>query len=204
MRLSKHHSKKISEHVKKCLPDDIDLNAVEIWFQDEARVGQQGSITRMWAEKGTRPRALRQLQYDYAYIFGAVCPARDVAVGLVVPDIGTDGMIAHLNEISKSIPTGKIAVIVLDRASWHTTKKLNIFSNIKLLSLPPASPELNPVEQLWQQLRNNSLANRAFKDYSDIESSCCDAWNEYVDRKGAITSLCSRDWANLKNENLNG
>ena len=93
------------------------MKNVEIWFQDEARVGQQGTLTRMWAEKGTRPRALRQLQYEYAYIFGAVCPERDVAVALVAPDVGSDAMIAHLADISKSIPTGKTAVIVLDRAA---------------------------------------------------------------------------------------
>jgi transposase len=185
------------------LPEGTDLKKVEIWFQDEARVGQQGTITRMWAEKGTRPRALRQLQYEYAYIFGATCPERDHAVALVAPDIGTDVMIAHLKEISKSIPTGKTAVLILDRASWHTTSKLNIFPNIKLLRLPPASPELNPVEQLWQQIRDNSLANRIYKDYDDIETACCDAWNAYVNRKGAINSLCSREWANFNTQNLN-
>lgn len=180
------------------------MSKVEIWFQDEARVGQQGTITRMWAEKGTRPRALRQLQYDYAYIFGAVCPERDQAVALVVPDVGIDAMLAHLSDVSKNISEGKIAVMILDRASWHTTSKINIFPNIRLLPLPPASPELNPVEQLWQQLRDNSLANRSYKDYNDIELASCDAWTSYVNRKGAITSLCSRKWAKLDNQNLNG
>jgi transposase len=179
------------------------LNNIEIWFQDEARVGQQGTITRMWAEKGTRPRALKQLQYDYAYIFGAVCPERDQAIALVVPDVGIDAMLAHLRDVSMNIPAGKIAVMILDRASWHTTKKINVFPNIRLLSLPPASPELNPVEQLWQQLRDNSLANRCYKDYNNIETASCDAWTSYVNRKGAITSLCSRDWAKLDRQNLN-
>lgn len=62
-----------------------DLSKVGVWFQDETRVGQQGSITRMWAEKGSRPRAVRQQQFEYAYIFGATCPARDKALGLVLP-----------------------------------------------------------------------------------------------------------------------
>jgi transposase len=157
----------------------------------------------MWAEKGTRPRALRQLQYEYAYIFGAVCPERDLAVALVVPDVGIDGMLAHLKHISEATPPGRIAVIVLDRAAWHTSKKLSIFHNIRLLFLPPASPELNPVEQVWQQLRDRSLANRVFKNYEDIETSCCDAWLEFTEKKNAISSLCTRSWAKLnRNPNI--
>jgi DDE superfamily endonuclease len=156
----------------------------------------------MWADKGSRPRALKQLQCDYAYIFGSVCPERDHAVGLVAPDVGIDGMIAHLQDVSKSIEPGKIAVMLLDRASWHTTKKINIFPNIKLLPLPPASPELNPVEQLWQQLRDNSLANKTYRDYDDIESSSCNAWTDYIGKAGAIKALCSRKWAKLENLDL--
>ena len=63
------------------LPSEIKLEDVEIWFQDEARVGQRGTVTRLWAIKGTRPRAIRQQQFAYAYIFGAICPQRDLAVG---------------------------------------------------------------------------------------------------------------------------
>jgi len=177
------------------------LKNVEIWFQDEMRVGQQGTTTRIWAEKGTRPRALKQLQYEYTYIFGAVCPERDAAVALVAPAVGTSAMISHLQDISKNIPEGKIAIIILDRASWHTTSKLNVFSNIFFIKLPAASPELNSVEQLWEQLRDNYLANRYYKDYDDIEAACCDAWMSYINRGGAITSLCTRQWANLSNYN---
>ena len=128
-----------------------------------------------------------------------MCPERDLAVAFVAPDVGTDAMIAHLRYVSMSIPKGKIAVIVLDRASWHTTAKINIFPNIRLLRLPAASPELNPVEQLWQQLRDRSLANRTYKDYEDIQDASCEAWNTFVGRDGAIASLCSREWANVKN-----
>jgi DDE superfamily endonuclease len=93
------------------------MKNVEIWFQDEARVGQHGTITRLWAEKGTRPRAIRQMQYEFSYIFGAVCPSRNAAVGLVINEVGIDAMKAHLQMISSQIDPGKIAVIVLDRAS---------------------------------------------------------------------------------------
>jgi hypothetical protein len=173
------------------------MKKIEVWFQDEARVGQHGTITRLWAEKGTRPRATRQLQYEFSYIFGAVCPSRDLAVGLVMNEIGIDAMMVHLKMISEQVGPGKIAVIVLDRASWHKSKKLNCFNNILLLPLPAASPELNPVEQLWQYLRDRFLANRVFEDMTAIVDACCDAWNAFVQAPRAITSLCTRSWAVL-------
>lgn len=185
--------------MKESLPESVKMDDVEIWFQDEARVGQKGTTTRLWAIKGTRPRAIRQEQYEYAYIFGAVCPARDLAVGLVLPTVNSHAMKIHLEHISAQIEKGKHAVIVLDRAAWHTTNKIKSFKNITLLFLPPASPELNPTEQLWQQLRDRELANRSFENYDDIVQSSCLAWNHYVDMPGAIRKLCSRTWANLKN-----
>lgn len=175
------------------------IEDVEIWFQDEARVGQRGTVTRLWAIKGTRPRAIRQQQFEYAYIFGAVCPERDIAVGLVLPTVNSEAMRVHLEHISAQVKEGKHAVIVLDRATWHTTKKIRDFKNITLLPLPAASPELNPVEQLWQQLRDRELSNRSYEDYEDILKSCCDAWNNYVDTPEAIKSLCTRGWAKTNN-----
>jgi transposase len=177
------------------LPSGIKLENVEIWFQDEARVGQRGTVTRIWAIKGTRPRAIRQQQFEYAYIFGAVCPQRDVAVGLVLPTVNSEAMKVHLQHISAEVKEGKHAVLILDRAAWHTTKKVKGFPNITLLPLPPASPELNPVEQLWQQLRDRYLSNRSYKDYEDIVKSCCEAWNNYVDIPKSIQRLCTREWA---------
>lgn len=90
---------------------------VEIWFQDEARVGQRGTVSRILARKGSRPRVIRQQQFEYAYIFGAVCPEKDLAVGLVLPSIGTICMQKHLDEIAKQIEPGKHAVLVFDPAA---------------------------------------------------------------------------------------
>ena len=170
---------------------------MDIWFQDEARVGQRGTVTRTWAVKGTRPRLMRQQQFEYAYIFGAVCPSRDEAIGLVLPVANTDAMLVHLEHISAKIPKGRHAILVLDQAAWHTTKRLQKFRNLTLLSLPPASPELNPTEQVWQTLRDTYLANRCYKNYEDIVQACCDAWNGWVDIPSNVKKLCSRSWANL-------
>lgn len=183
--------------MKKVIPKDVDLEDVEVWFQDEARFGQQGSITRMWAIKGTRPRAVRQQQFNYSYLFGAVCPSRDIGVGLVLPYANSDTMEIHLQHISAHISKDKHCVLVLDQAGWHTSNKLQKFSNITLVCLPPASPELNPCEQIWRKLREDFLANRCFKDEEDIVQSCCEAWNSFVGEKGNIRSLCSREWSNM-------
>ena len=179
------------------LPESITLGQVDVWFQDETRVGQQGSLSRMWAIKGTRPRVVRQQQFKYTYIFGAVCPARDEAVGLILPYANTATMLIHLEHISSKIPEGKHAILVLDQAGWHTTSKINKFKNITLLPLPPAAPELNPVEQVWEQLKGRELSNRVFKDDEDIIGSCCEAWNNFTEENGAVKNLCSRGWANL-------
>ena len=173
------------------------MESVDIWFQDEARVGQRGTVTRTWAKKGTRPRLVRQQQFEYAYIFGAVCPARDEAVGLILPAVNTEAMLVHLEHISLKIPEGNHAVIVLDRAAWHTAKRLKQFSNITLLSLPPVSLELNPTEQVWQVLWDEHLANRYYEDYDAIMVACCDAWNAFVDTPKKVKNLCSRSWANV-------
>ena len=149
----------------------------------------------MWAEKGTRPRIVRQQQFESAYIFGAVCPERDVGVGLIMPYSNTHAMLMHLELISSSIPKGIHAVIIMDRASWHTTKNVRKFNNITILYLPAASPELNPVEQIWQHLRKRELANRCFKNYEEILDASADAWNNFTNEKGSIKNLCTRDWA---------
>ena len=98
------------------IPEAAQGRPLEIWFQDEARVGQQGTLTRIWAKRGTRPRAPRDTRYQWAYLFGAVCPARGVAAGLVLPVVNTAAMNAHLAEISRSVASGAHAVLILDGA----------------------------------------------------------------------------------------
>lgn len=176
------------------MPKEVSSKDVEIWFQDEARVGQRGTVTRIWARRGSRPRVIRQQQFEYAYIFGAVCPSKDKAVGLVLPTIGTFCMQKHLNEIAKHIEPGNHGVVVFDQAAWHTTKKLGLPKNLSLLSLPPASPELNPTEQVWQVLRDRHLGNRCFDSYEQILDSCCIAWNAFTSEPGAVRQLCTREW----------
>lgn len=104
--------------MRKVIPQGIKIENVDMWFQDEARVGQRGTLTRTWAKKGSRPRLTRQQQFEYAYIFGAVCPATNASVGLVLPSANSKAMLVHLREISAQVPPGRHAVVVLDGAAW--------------------------------------------------------------------------------------
>jgi len=141
---------------------------IEIWFQDEARIGQKNKITRRWARRGSRPSAPHDQRTRSAYIFGAICPAEGKGATLVLPRCTTAAMALHLIEISSAVAPGAHAVLLLDQAGWHMTGKLSVPANITLLPLPAKSPELNPVENIWQFMRDNWLSNRVFTSYEDI------------------------------------
>lgn len=133
-------------------------------------------------------------RHTNAYIFGAVCPARDTGVALVLPDVDTRAMNRHLAEIGRNVQPGAHAVIIIDGAGWHKADGLCIPDNISLLFLPPYSPELNAQENIWQFLRQNFLAGRIFETYDDIVDACCNAWNAITAEPGRIRSIATRDW----------
>lgn len=152
-------------------------------------------MTRLWAKRGTRPRVKRDQRYTNAYIFGAVCPARDVGAALVMPCVSIEAMNLHLAEIAKEVPQGTHAVVIIDGAGWHLEGgELVVPDNLSLLRLPPYSPELNAQENIWQFLRQNFLAGRIFDTYTDIVDACCDAWTALINEPGRIKSIASRDW----------
>ena len=134
--------------------------AFEIWFLDEARIGQIGRTCRRWFEKGIRPRGRRDLRHEAVYLFGAVCPDRDHGVALALPEVSTAAMQAMLDELATAVAPGTHAVVILDRAGWHTAKELSIPTNLTPVFLPPYSPELNAIERVWLYLRERFLSHR--------------------------------------------
>ena len=94
-----------------------------------------------------------------------------------MPFANTEAMQAHLNEISLAVAPRAHAVLLMDRAGWHITAELNMPENITPVLLPSRAPELNPVENIWQYLRQNYLSNRVFDDYDEIVDAACKAWN---------------------------
>ncbi len=168
---------------------------IELWFQDEVRIGQKNKITRRWAPRGTRPRAPHDQRTQSAYIFGAICPERGTGAALVLPRCNSQAMQWHLDEIACQVTRGAHGVLLLDQAGWHTTLKLKIPANLTLLLLPPRSPELNPAENIWQFMRGNWLSNRVFKSYDDIVNLSCEAWNKLIEQPWKIMSIGRREWA---------
>ena len=169
---------------------------MELWWQDEARIGQQGTLTRIWAERGSRPAAPRDQRYAWCYLFGAICPARGIGAALVLPCANASAMNLDLLEISTAISSGTHAVLIVDGAGWHQPGSLlRVPDNITLLHLPPYSPELNPVENVWAFLRSNELSNRVFASYDAIVDACCDAWNWLARQPERITTIGTRSWA---------
>ena len=158
-------------------------------------MGQKNKITRRWAKRGTRPSAPKDQRTKWAYIFGAICPAKGKGAGLVMPYADTHAMTLHLAEISAVVDPGAYAVILVDQAGWHTTPKLHVPKNSTLIKLPPRAKELNPVENVWQFIGDNWLSNRDFGCYKGIVALCCEVWNRLIERPWKIRSIGMRDWA---------
>jgi len=169
---------------------------VEVWFQDEARVGQQGSIAYVWAPIGSRPPMVRDNGHDSAYLFGAICPDRAVGAAVVMPTANTEAMNEHLKVISTQVAPGAHAVLICDGAGWHQTGgRLMVPDNITLLPLPPYAPELNPMENVWQYLRANKLSRLVWASYDAIVTACCEAWLFLINDPERIRSIGNREWA---------
>lgn len=169
---------------------------VEIWFQDEARVGQKGGHSYVWAPIGSRPLMVCDNRHDSAHLFGAICPARGVGAAIIMPAVNTQAMNEHLREISSQVAAGAQALLVLDGAGWHQTGgELAVPDNITLLPLPPYAPELNPMENVWEYLRANKLCALVWDTYDAIVDACSTAWHFLINDPDRIRSIGTRDWA---------
>jgi hypothetical protein len=187
--------KKFPALIAEVARDHPEAARLEVWFQDEARVGQTGRLCRRWYQKGMRPRGLRDLRHQAVYLFGAVCPERDAGVALVLPNVGAAAMQAMLDELSTAVAPDAHAVVLMDRAGWHIAKNLAVPANLTPLFLPAYSPELNAIERVWLYLRERFLSHRLWPSYDAILDACCAAWNALLDEVGRIRSLCSLEWA---------
>jgi transposase len=101
----------------------------------------------------------------------------------------------HLAEIATEVAPGAHAVLLIDQAGWHLSSRLLVPPNITLVALPPKCPDLNPVENVWQFMRDNWLSNRIFTSYNDLLDHCCDAWKKLTNQPWTIMSIGLRDWA---------
>jgi transposase len=164
---------------------------VKTYFQDEARFGQQGTLSRLWARTGSRPTAVRQTQYDYLYVFTAVCPETGDACGLIAPNVSTGVMNVFLAQFARELPLDLHAVLIMDQAGFHTSKSLRVPANVTLIYLPPYSPELNPTENLWHYLRSHHWSNRQYEDYAALHIAAREGWRAVCLDPEKIKSVCA-------------
>ena len=126
------------------LPPEAAGRPVEIWFTDEARVGQQGTLTRVWAKRGSRPRAPRDRRFEWAYLFGAICPERSTGAAIVMPEVNVAAMNEHLAEISRRVSVGAIALLVLDGAGWHSSPRLKVPDEHRVVAAAALRARIEP------------------------------------------------------------
>jgi hypothetical protein len=112
---------------------------------------------------------VRQTQYDYLWVIAAACPATGAATGIIMPHLDTDVINAFLGEFSRQLAPDVQAVLIWDGAGFHTARSLEVPANVTLLGLPPYSPELNPIENLWHYLRSHYWSNRSYEDWEALK-----------------------------------
>ncbi len=139
------------------------------------------------------------MRHQAAWIFGAVCPARDTGVALVLPVATTEAMQLLLSELSQAVAPDAHAILVLDKAGWHTAKRLKWPDNVSPIHLPPYSPELNGIERIWLYLKERYLSHCVFADADEIIDACCEAWNKLIAEAGRIQTLAASSWAEKVN-----
>lgn len=164
---------------------------LRVYFEDEARFGQQGTLTRVWAKKGSRPTAVRQTAYQYLWMLAAVCPETGHSAGLIAPHLDARYVNAFLQEFSQALAPDEHAVLLWDGAGFHRSGKLQVPANITTVTLPAYSPELNPVENLWNYLRSHHWSNTAYADYDALENAALQAWKTSVANPDLIKTVCS-------------
>lgn len=162
---------------------------VRVWFMDEARFGQQGTNTDVWARTGSRPTAVRQTRYEWVYLYGAVEPASGQSAALLAPHVNTGTMNAFLKILDAERKPDEHFVLIMDQAGWHRSKALKLPEGITVLLLPPYSPELNPTENLWHYMRSHYLSNRRYDDYDQLLAAGTEAYRRLTPQ--IIKTVCA-------------
>lgn len=162
-------------------------------FQDEARFGRISDVRRCWAPKPLRPICQGMLTHEYTYAYGAVDACTGELDSLILPHVNTDCMQMFLDEVSARHPDKRI-VMVIDGAGWHRSAALKAPDNIYLLKLPPYAPELNPIEHVWDELREKFFHNRVFKSLDALEDHLVFALRYLEENPSKVKSIVSWSW----------
>ena len=168
---------------------------VQLWAEDEARVGLKPLMRRVWAPVGQRPIARFNRGYKWTYLYGFVCPQSGEVYWLILPTVNVELFSRALQEFAKEVGAGedKQVLVVLDQAGWHTGGEVELPKGIHLEFLPKGSPELQPAERLWP-LTNEAIANRLFEEIEEIEEALVKRCVELLDQGEIIRDLTNYHW----------
>jgi len=164
---------------------------IRLMFSDEAGFGRINKPRYCWCFPGLRPSVPCLHIREYQYAFGAVEPLTGENFFLIMPNCNTDCMNIFLRELSATYPNDYI-LLVLDGASWHRAHWLHVPDNIRLFYLPPATPEMNPVEQIWAWIRLHGFRNEIFKTLDNVVERLCDTIRSLS--HSTVMSITARDW----------
>lgn len=164
-----------------------------LMFQDEAGFGRINKPKSCWCDKGIRPVVPCQRIREYTYAYGAVSPIDGEMVSLVLPYSNTECMNIFLEKISNTFPNDYI-LLVADNAPWHKSKTIKIPDNIEIFPLLPSTPELNPIEMIWDELREKFFKNELFKTLAKVADRLCDGLSHLMEHKEVVKSITGWDW----------
>jgi putative transposase len=152
--------------------DPHDTRPVLIMAHDEGRFGRINRPRRCWAPKPLRPTVPRRIVREFVYVFATVCAQLGRVTTLVLPPANTEMMALFLAHLAQAC-RGYFIILLVDRAGWHLTPRLAVPDNIRLLPQPAGSPELNPAEHIWEELREKALPNMAFSSLLPLVNRLC-------------------------------
>ena len=166
---------------------------LRLMFQDEGRFGRINAARRCWAPRGVRPHVASQMVREYTYAYVAVSPHDGVMDSLVLPRVNAQAMSLFLAEVGSRHPD-EFILMVMDGAGWHKANELRVPENMHLVFLPPYSPELNPVEHIWENIREGWFANQAFKSMNGVENQLVKALASLENDPATIASWSGFPW----------
>jgi transposase len=185
--------KKLPQLIKEALESFPRKQPLRLMFQDEARFGRISDCCYCWCKKPMRPLVKAMLSHQYVYAYAAVSPLDGKLDSLVLPEVNGQWMNEFLVEIASRYPDENI-VMVVDGAGWHKSKRFAMPVNLKLLFLPPYSPELNPQEHIWEELREKSFYNMTFDTLDLLEDHLVESLKALETQRDLMKSIAGWDW----------
>jgi transposase len=178
---------------EKIVQDGKNQRSIRLMFQDEARFGRINEPSRCWAPEGIRPNVPCQIIREYTYAYAAVSPHDGVMDSLILPEVNSEAMSVFLAEVSAR-HADELILMVIDGAGWHRALDLRIPDNISIIQLPPYSPELNPAEHIWDEIREKWFKNKVFKDLDAVEDNLVNALLDLENDVNRVLSITNFNW----------